>query len=213
MTSSFRTAAVLGILCLFSSTPADAAQGWYISATGDYVKSPAGFNYEPSSNGFTDFKDGYGFTAALGYKLSNGFRLEGEAGYHLNRIRRFSLFALPLNTPASGAVKHLTGLANVYYDLDTHTPWTPYAGAGIGLAHTDYEMTIPAFGKLMDDTDDVFAYQLSAGVGYAFTENVTAFGGYRYMHFNHAKLVAVSGATPHAENVNHDVQVGVRYSF
>ena len=65
-------------------------------------------------------------------------------------------------------------MLNAYYDIDTGTKFTPYVGAGIGMARLK--------AKIDDETDfskskTTFAWQVGAGISYAMTENVSLDAG------------------------------------
>ncbi len=85
-----------------------------------------------------------------------------------------------------------TLLFNVYYDFRNSTKFTPYVGAGIGLAFSQSYATTDAF--LSNGTPVVhysgsgystnFAWQVGAGVSYAISDNVSADLGYRYLGLN-----------------------------
>jgi len=99
--------------------------------------------------------------------------------------------------------------ANVYYDFASHSRFTPYLGAGLGwqkisfdytgiflrntravfedprnglTARTAAAGTVTHIEKELDD--DMFGYQLMAGVDYALTERLMLGGKLRYMRFD-----------------------------
>ncbi len=104
-----------------------------------------------------------------------------------------------------------TLLLNVYYDFRNSTKFTPYIGAGIGLAFTQGYADSDGHGSLSwynyndsaHRTD--FAWQVGAGVAYAFTDNVSADLGYRYLGLGSNVLGGYSGA--------HEFSLGIRITF
>ena len=109
-------------------------------------------------------------------------------------------------------VDNITGhnlFANVYYDFASHSRFTPYIGAGLGWQKISFDYTgiflrntravfeNPDNG-LMERTaaagtvtqiekeleDDLFGYQLMAGVDYALTERLALGGKLRYTRFD-----------------------------
>ena len=72
-----------------------------------------GYYFSPSVRGDLTL-DGSNTASARGTVLDGVATLQGE--------RQFG-------------VRHLVGLANLYYDFDTRTRFTPYLGVGLGFAH------------------------------------------------------------------------------
>ena len=64
-------------------------------------------------------------------------------------------------------IRQTSVMANLYYDFFAHQAFTPYVGAGAGVAFLNTHM-----GGLTDSTDTEFAYQAIVGVGYKVTPNV-----------------------------------------
>lgn len=112
---------------------------------------------------------------------------------------------------AGGDVDLWTGLANVYYDIDIGLSLMPYIGGGIGVARYSADLAAPG-GPALNDSDTVFAYQVSAGLGYAITPSTTIFGGYRYLATQDPEISS-AGANIETEYQSHNAQVGVRFGF
>jgi len=102
----------------------------------------------------------------------------------------------------SGEVDVLSFLVNCYYDIETGSPVTPFIGVGIGAANVDVE----------DEDDTVFAYQASAGIGYAISDSTTLELGYRYMATSDPEFHAL-GETIEAEVGSHNFYGGVRVAI
>lgn len=108
-------------------------------------------------------------------------------------------------------VDNITGhnlFANVYYDFASHSRFTPYIGAGLGWQKISFDYTgiflrntravfqadtelqprtaaagtVTQIEKELDD--DLFGYQLMAGVDYALTERLALGGKLRYTRFD-----------------------------
>jgi opacity protein-like surface antigen len=90
-----------------------------------------------------DYDPGFNIGGAVGYAASIGFRGEVEVGYRINDTDEItivndggfgvanglgSLNGLALSL--DGEVSALTALVNVYYDIDTGSPFTPFVGLG-----------------------------------------------------------------------------------
>lgn len=108
-----------------------------------------------------------------------------------------------------------TLLANVYYDFHNSTAFTPYIGAGLGLAFnylgvdTEY---YNGYGDSMDDRQTNFAWQVGVGVAYAINENIAVDAAYRYLDLGYTQLdshYGDMGIRPY----NHEFMLGLRFGF
>ena len=116
---------------------------------------------------------------------------------------------------------------NVYYDIDTGTPFTPYIGGGVGWAFIKargaLELTVlgtEIFDESASNSETNFAWNLAAGVGYDFNENLTFDLGYRYLDFGDVETGTMTGELDETVDVNydtsltaHEVLLAVRYTF
>ena len=77
--------------------------------------------------------------------------------------------------------KHaLFGAVNAYVDADLGQ-WRPFAGIGLGVAEVDFDrhgVSVP--GIVMNDRRNAMLWQVSGGVGYDLSENLTLEGIVRY---------------------------------
>ena len=116
-------------------------------------------------------------------------------------------------------------MLNVYYDFNTGTMFTPYIGAGLGLAYSEIDVDGLHNGILIDGDNDngtELAWSIGLGLGFEITESLTIDAGYRFMSLGSA---ATSGATtgyfdtPVAVYSKVDslyanfFHVGIRYTF
>jgi opacity protein-like surface antigen len=86
-----------------------------------------------------------------------------------------------------------------------------YAMAGLGMSYNHTDSTLGASSK-----DKVsFAWNLGAGVEYAFNDCWTLDLGYRYTDLGKARIKAHEGFTGHKseELTSHDIKLTARYSF
>lgn len=138
----------------------------YASAEGLYAKGIIGATF-PTDQTLTpsgvelDFDTGYLLGVAVGSDLGNNVRVEGEIAYNKSDVNKASGAASP------GDVKVWSFLVNCYYDIQTGSPVTPFIGAGIGAAN------VKLYDGSVDPDDTVFAYQASAGIGYAVSDSAT----------------------------------------
>ena len=123
-----------------------------------------------------------------------------------------------------------TLFVNAYWDIDTGTQFTPYVGAGLGMAFirtkfkdSGYEYADPD-DSWSDSTSSKtvtnFAWNVGAGLGYDFTENWTLDVGYRFVGLGSVKTKTYSSSeddfSMYGKTSNlyqHQVAVGIRYTF
>ena len=101
-------------------------------------------------------------------------------------------------------------LANVYYDFNTGTKFTPYIGAGIGGTKLKASLD----GDSVDDK--TFTWQIGAGTAYALTENLSLDIGYRFINygdFSETETDVNWWEKDKVESKAHEIYAGIRYSF
>ena len=107
-------------------------------------------------------------------------------------------------------------MVNAHYEMPLGAA-RPYLGAGLGIARHDGELTLSSpllvpvlgadsVGESGDDT--VFAYQFMAGLGLEVSDNMTLFGGYRYMGTDDLEIEAFT-----ASYGTHAIEAGLRVGF
>ena len=123
--------------------------------------------------------------------------------------------------------KQITNLStlffNAYFDVNTGTPFTPYIGGGLGIAfnYSSLKMELSdgvdfaTMSKSRHDT--TFAWNVGAGLAYAFTENVSADLGYRFIGTGYREFSGRDGdgdkwklgSSPYI----HEFYLGARFTF
>jgi len=149
------------------------------------------------------FDSGFLGTGAVGYDLAGPLRVEGEYVWQKNDLDQLS-YSNQFGNFNQGDLKTQALMVNGYYDVDTGSPWSPFVGVGIGWAKVD--LNTPALP--LGDNDDVFAYQLMAGVAYAIDEQWSVDAQYRFFATQDA---TIQGAD-FSMNSN-DLMLGIRYNF
>lgn len=199
------TAAALAVLSVpMSSMAAD--NSVYVSGNiGVGMATDSDIDNMPERAGTAKMTLDAGFlgTGAVGYDFAGPFRAEAEYGWQKNDIDTLS-YSNRFGNFNQGDLKTQTIMANAFYDVDTGSPWSPFVGAGIGWAKVDLNTPALPFG----DNDDVFAYQLMAGVAYNVSENLAIDAQYRFFGTQDA---TIQGAD-FSMNSN-DLMLGIRYSF
>jgi opacity protein-like surface antigen len=90
-------------------------------------------------------------------------------------------------------------LANVYYDIKTSTPFTPYVGFGLG----GYKASVAK--------DAEFMWALNAGVDYNFTSNV--YVGVKARYFMGSDFVAADSGKTYKDIDSYTVGAALGYNF
>lgn len=202
--------------------PMGADSGWYASLFGgasilqDFDND---YNYAGGKTG-VDLETDVGFVVgvAAGKRIWESFRADVEIAYSNNNADGFDFDTGVAPYPADGDVDSLTVLANLWYDHDMGSGFTPYVGggAGIGVVWGDYNQSVPAApGKLVDGSDVGFAFQVGAGVNYALTEAIDLTVGYRFKGILDLSLnstIAASGDKK-GDLYSHSVIAGIVWKF
>lgn len=185
------------------------------------------FKNSLSSDAMISYKNAFGITAAVGYAFGNGVRADFEYGYQKPDFDKVSgtISGTPVvftGTGGSGVAVH-TFTANGYYDFSTGTAFTPFVGAGLGVAYAHAKTDTPTGATTYlttDSSDAMFAYQATVGASYALTDHLAVTGSYRYLGTTEGtfKTTLVSGATSVSGDAktsfsSNVLRVGARYSF
>ncbi len=152
------------------------------------------------------FEQGYGFSIAYGFQSHFNLNTELELSGRWSSLDQ-------LNSPAGqfstqGDLQSFTFMLNIPWQFRNRTSWTPYVGAGVGMAWQKGEISALPDGSAVASTGEelTFAYQILAGVGYALTPQWELILGYRFFGTIDAQL-----GTLQLENRSHNVEVGVRW--
>lgn len=186
---------------------------WYVGADG-------GVNFLQDSDIKSDgsggtvkagSETGYALQAHTGYAFrSFAFatpRVEAELGY-----RSSGLKSLTDVDGTSGHTSALSLMTNASLYFLPKRSWHPFVGAGIGMARISADWRSDN-GKLVDDTDTVFAYQGFAGVSYDVAKNWELSAQYRYFGTQDPEFNATDGDKFTGEYSSHSILAGVIYKF
>lgn len=228
------------------------ARNWYARADFGYAAAIHG-----SKPGYTVF-DGAGHTENRfdSARFDRPFSVGGGIGYQFTDVFRADLtadyFSGDLSGTSSSAARCSAGeavgtgcsfshageydgigvMANAYADLVTIAGFTPYAGAGLGVAHISWDRfetrasctaggaacsgTVYGTEVLEGDSAFRFSYALMAGVSYAVTDRVKLDAGYRFSGIAGGDISSFqpSGAQGTDRGFSrHEVRVGLRVSL
>ncbi len=147
-----------------------------------------GFTLFDTSTSYSQFTLGGGL--AVGYdffpKSDLPLRAELEVLFRGNQKNTYDLDS-PLNLNGfemKGTWNTTTLFANFYYDFHNSSDFTPYIGAGAGLAfnYAGYTASLNGQSFASDEKySTTFAWNVGAGCSYAFNENFALDVAYRYV--------------------------------
>lgn len=210
----------------------DTTSGWYLRGDIGYVipKRPEA-DFAAGAITGSLVREGMGDTAVagigVGYRFSDSFRTDLTVDHRFAaRFRGDS--AEPALAGGSlmdkGAFQSSTLMVNGYVDVGTVGGFTPYLGAGVGVARnrlSDVGRTsvdaagLIATDRLAGDTDFSVAWALMAGVGLELSSSLTLDLGYRYISLGDVKTRHYrAGLGTDIESIGaHEVRVGVLYAL
>ncbi|PNU20893.1 hypothetical protein C2E25_04695 [Geothermobacter hydrogeniphilus] len=153
---------------------------------------------------------------SLGYALPessayHGGRVEIEAAWRQNAVDKVEF--VEGKFAGDGDITAWSLLLCSYGERRNRTPWTPYFGAGLGVASISLDTVTVAGSPLADDDDLVLAYQVGLGVDYAINPRWKLDLGYRYFGTTSPSFKDATGEEFDGEYDNHSFMVGLRASF
>ena len=162
--------------------------------------------YQPAPSG----------SVVLGWELEPGSNI-GEGRVELEYTRRSNrLDQAEFSEGKVSAEGDLTAdslLFNAFGVYRSSSVWTPYLGAGLGIARiTAADLSVTGQ-PLSDDDALVFAYQFGVGADIAITDFLTLDLGYRLFSTAKAKLRNANGEEFKMEYLSHSAMLGLRLSF
>lgn len=218
-----------GLLGMTPALAADPAQGvssgprspWYLTGFAGYTKlDDYNFDFINNATGArfaykASLDDGYSVGAAVGYKLNEYIRFEGEYAYSNNDFGNKYRSATFIGRNTSGDVTIQSLMANVW--LGTRLgALKPYIGGGIGYGWVDGDLKVSnGAGNQFGGDDSGFAYQLGAGVGYQINNNLDLELGYRWKKVEDIKLSSkINGFRLSSEDFkSQTLQIGLTWRF
>lgn len=214
-------AAGLGALLAFSAFSAAQAEErwprWYVGLHGGYTyMSDKDISGSPGVSRMS-LDNGYGYGGSIGYlptssaPLLNSLRFEAEVTHHTANVDKVKVSGVNVN--GHGDLSSTAYMANVYYDLPTNNGWAPYVGAGVGMASVHLSKNSGTGNT--DTTDNEFAYQALAGIGYSPSSlpNTQWILGYRYLATSDATFSGAPGTNVKTEYSTHSIEAGAHFRF
>ncbi len=154
--------------------------GWYLKGAVGY-NNMSGFNIQETETvpGFPqgrvernlETKDGYMLNGVLGYAVSENVAFEVDIAYRNNDVKR------DRGPKIDGEMAVTTFLANLVYSFKNSTAFTPFIGAGLGVANTDFSFQ-RNLGKTSGDGWSASG-QLLGGVSWDINDSISLYGQYQ----------------------------------
>jgi len=152
-----------------------------------------------------------GAAIAVGYDFGRKFNVPVRAELEFAFTGETSKDVNVYNVPAKAEIGAKTLLANIYWDLAEYKGFTPYVGAGIGLAFVNTEASVLGFTK--DNNKTVVAGQIGLGCAYAFNDTFSVDLGYRFLAIGDGE-VEYEGIKLESKDIYaHQIMLGVRMTF
>tara|TARA_R110002033_G_scaffold73822_3_gene125145 strand:- start:645 stop:1289 length:645 start_codon:yes stop_codon:yes gene_type:complete len=163
-----------------------------------------------------ELDNGLYLSGAVGYKFKSdgtGFRVESELAWRGGNLNHLDVNGVPVAVTGDG-FSALSFMGNGYVDFNNRSAFTPYLGAGIGMARIKGD--IDAGANSLDDTATVIAVQAIGGVDLAVTDGISVFADLRYFKALDTTMT-LNGSTGTGDiEVDYDaytVGLGVRMQF
>ena len=181
-----RMIALAGVAALALSTPAMAAEGWYLGlGAGWDQQTGIKATSAPLPGAFagrTQASNAAIIAGSAGYAFGNGFRLEDEIAWEGQDLIGYGVGSLK---GTRGYDSVATDMANLIYDFPLDDSWKFSIGAGIGAGRSHIHINGPVGlgGVNFDVVNGAkigLAYQGIAGVAYSLSDDVDLFVDYHY---------------------------------
>jgi OmpA-OmpF porin, OOP family len=186
-------------------------EGYYVGLSAGITNQRTG-KVSGTSNDEVRYDVGPAAAVTGGYAFGNGLRLEEEFSY---RNAGISSVTSPTGThDGSGDVSNYGFMTNLLFDIPTGTEWTPYVGAGVGLAIADASnVTGNGLPYTLNSSEVQFAYQAIAGLAYDLDYATSLTFDYRLFGTDEPRYHVVNGGSAGTLNQSHNFMFGVRYNF
>ena len=191
-----------GVAALFASNASASMVTPYLSAKVKYAFVDSTVKYEKveADRRVNMDKNIFGGSVAFGLRPEALPALRGELEYNHNKTIKKTV------DDGSARTEIHYVLLNMYYDYKTCTRFTPYIGVGLGGSSIKYSV------EDHSDRNNRFAWQIGVGTAYAFTPNISADLGYRFVDLGHMSRNH-DGAKTRIDSNAHELYLGLRYSF
>ncbi len=179
--------------------------------------------------GFGCGSGSYGVRGELMFGYHGERKITGKPGnYTITEDHTASGAGAPVasnvDDPLHTSVTTYTLMANFYKDLGQYRGFTPYVGAGVGIAYnqldeTYFTGTTTLLNRIAGDNDISLAWSLMAGIGYQISDRAIIDLGYRYFDMGkitsqrHDNMGYINPRVTVDDIAAHEVKIGLRYHF
>lgn len=198
-------------------TEVDPGDPWYVRGDIGYqINTDSGSKCScdvPFSD--TKLRGSVDIGAGVGYVYNENARFDVTVDYSPNR----TWTGMYQTDPVTSKMSSLTGLVNAYYDIGKFSGFTPYVGAGIGVAYLRTGDHITASSGVMSTGGSKvnFAWAVAAGVAYDITDQLKLDAGYRLVSLGDAQGGWDTESPPtrplYRNLFEHQFRLGLRYQF
>jgi len=186
-----------------------ASAGVYISGNlGAVFLNDADIDDGSGDNDEISFDNGGVATFAVGTTIGSAGRIEVELGSRVSDFDKVD-YEYYGKYDVDGDVTTVSLMGNAYYDFKNESRITPFVGGGLGFANVEADVEeIGGYEINEKDDDNVMAYQMMLGIGFAATEQLSIDLQYRYFGTADPELEGDD-----YEYQSHNIMLGLRYNF
>lgn len=170
------------------------------------------------------------FDPSLNLGIAGGYdfgpaRMEAELSYKhadMEGIKNISGDDTATYRNPDGSLGAFSFMCNLFFDIPTNSPVTPYVGGGVGFSTvyisdthaTSMSGSTPTKAHLYDESDDtVLAYQFGAGVEVALNRKLSLDLAYRYFGTDSATFDFDTVSDTGIKFRSHNATIGLRVKF
>ncbi|PKU23053.1 OmpA family protein [Telmatospirillum siberiense] len=202
-----------GLIAGIASAAQAQTEGLYFGAEAGAAIAPT-IKFRDGAKTWKENHDlGYAVLGQVGYGFGP-VRVEAELGWRANGVDKVKQ---PFNNAnGKGSLDASSAMANVYYDIATETPITPFIGAGAGVVDVSADRIRVNNTTFSDDDRIVFGYQGIVGASYRLDDHWSLKTDYRYLRTLNAGLhedPSYGNGRSKAEYTSHAVLVGFTYKL
>lgn len=190
-------AAIVGV-STFSTQAQAGCDGIYLAARSGIVNHNLGNPDETMGDRFNVDDNAWIGSGAIGYRWGY-FRAELEGIWRDSTVDKVKDSIYGIETE----FETYSYMLNLYYDFSPYTMFTPFASAGIGMSHIEFNYSNNLGYNKKVETDN-FTWAIGGGISAKVTNRFNVDVGYRFMNMGEIEKASVRA---------HEVYAGLRYVF
>jgi len=160
-----------------------------------------------------EWDPGFILSSAIGTKLEDGFRVEGELIYANSSLKQISgsWNGSNYNTErVQGDISTVALMGNVLYDFPSNSRLIPYGMAGLGMTLISLNDLVASNMAMANDMDVVAALQVGAGFTFDLDRRTKIELGYRYLETQNPEFSDSTGTPYESVFASHQFLLGAR---